>query len=326
MTPRVSVVMSVYNGARHLEEALAAIMGQTFADFEFLVVDDGSDDETPQILAAANDPRLRVIRQQRAGLTCSLIKAVNLARGEYVARQDADDVSEPRRLAMEVAFLDSHPKVAIVGSAVDAVNDAGRKLCDWSYPTGHEALVAELNRLLSPLPHSTIMFRRATVLGVGGYRAIFRKAQDYDLLLRVAERHRLASLPEQLCRLRLSGGSVTFGDHENEQFYFTVLALVAALIRARTGRDPLDGAERDRLIAQFDLWYRNSVYPARFCSRLARRRLRIALGERDLRTALNQLTRATVADPGWLVERWWNRSRQLRQAADWAQSLVRDRA
>lgn len=326
MTPRVSVVMSVYNGARHLEEALAAIMRQTFADFEFLVVDDGSDDETPQILAAVDDPRLRVSRQQRAGLTCSLIKAVNLARGEYVARQDADDVSEPQRLAMEVAFLDSHPEVAIVGSAVGAVNDAGRKLCDWYYPSGHEALVAELKRLLTPLPHSTIMFRRAAVLGVGGYRALFRKAQDYDLLLRIAERHRLASLPEQLCRLRLSDGSVTFGDRENEQFYFTVLALVAGLIRTQTGRDPLDGPDRDRLIARFDVWYRNSVYPARFRSRLARRRLRLALGQRDLRAALNYLIRATVADPGWLVERWWYRTRQLRQAADWAQSQVRGQA
>jgi glycosyltransferase involved in cell wall biosynthesis len=323
MIPRVSVVMSVHNGAHHLHEALGAIMRQTFADFEFLVVDDGSDDETPQILAAMSDPRLRVVRQERAGLTCSLIKALNLTRGEYVARQDADDLSEPQRLAMEVAFLDSHPEVAIVGSAVSAVNDAGRKLCDWSYPPGHDDLVAELKRLRTPLPHSTVMFRRTAVLGVGGYRAVFRKAQDYDLLLRLAERYRLASLPDQLCRLRLSAGSVTFGDGENEQFYFAVMALVAALIRCQTGRDPLDGPHRDRLIASFDLWYRNSVYPARFLSRLARRRFRIALGQRDLGAALSHLIKATTADPGWVVERWWNRSRQLRQAAAWAHLQLR---
>jgi len=326
MIPRVSVVMSVHNGAGHLHEALGAIMRQTFADFEFLVVDDGSDDGTPQILAAMSDPRLRVVRQERAGHTCSLIKALNLTRGEYVARQDADDASEPQRLARQVALLDSHPEVAIVGSAVSAVNDAGRKLCDWSYPPDHDDLVAELMRLRNPLPHSTVMFRRAAVVEIGGYRAAFRKAQDYDLLLRLAERYRLASLPEQLCRLRLSARSVTFGDRENEQFYFAVMALVAALIRSQTGRDPLDGPDRDRLIASFEVWYRNSVYPSRFRSRLARRRFRIALGQRDLRAALGHLIKATASDPGWLVERWWHPTRHLQQAAMWAQSQVRGEA
>ncbi len=319
---RVSVVMSVHNGARYLSEALASIIGQSYSDFEFLVIDDGSTDATAQMLAAVNDPRVRVIRQQRAGLTSSLITGVALAQGEYVARQDADDLSRPQRLGRQVGFLDSHPDVAIVGSAVTAIDEAGRRLCDWSYPQDNGALRAELGRLLTPLPHSTFMFRRAAVLAVGGYRAIFRKAQDYDLLLRLAQGHRLACLPEKLCCLRLAAGSVTSSAEESEQFYFAAMALMAALIRERTGRDPLDGPDRDRVIARFQSWYRNSVFSRRFHSRLARRQVRIALGQRRLLTALTCLARATAEDPAWLVERWWKRSRELAQVAAWVRSEI----
>ncbi|MFD1958687.1 glycosyltransferase family 2 protein [Novosphingobium panipatense] len=115
--PRVSVLLPCYNGAAYLEEAVRSILLQTFADFELIVVDDGSTDATADILArmGRRDPRLRVVRQPNGGIVAALNTAIAHARGEYIARMDADDVSFPERFAFQVAWLDAHPATVLVG-------------------------------------------------------------------------------------------------------------------------------------------------------------------------------------------------------------------
>ncbi len=129
--PRVSVLMSVYNGERFLRDSVESILGQTFTDFEFLILDDGSTDSTCEILEeyANKDARIVLVRNDRnLGLTRSLNKGLRLVRGEYLARQDADDISLPKRLEMQVKFLDAHPEVGVVGSALEIIDENGNTI------------------------------------------------------------------------------------------------------------------------------------------------------------------------------------------------------
>src|SRR5437879_6502478 len=127
IAPKVSVLLAVFNGECHLEGSLRSILNQSFADFELIVVDDGSTDGTAEILAAVGraDPRVVVVRQANRGLTASLIRAASLARGAYLARQDADDISPPERFRRQVDFLDAHPSIAAVGAWADIIDRSG---------------------------------------------------------------------------------------------------------------------------------------------------------------------------------------------------------
>lgn len=301
--PLVSVLMSVYNGARYVHDAVSSILNQEHEDFELLVIDDGSVDETPDILAAFSDPRIRVFTEGNRGLTRSLNNGLRLAKGEYVARLDADDISRVDRLEKQVAYLDGHPEVALVGTGVTVVTEDDRVLRDYIYPSEHNLLAAELGRLVSPLPHSTIMFRRKEVLDCGGYRDIFSKAQDYDLYLRLVEKHRVASIQEPLCRLRHSMRSMTFEDGEGQQFQYAVLALITSVIRREQGIDPLDTPARPEFLEKFQAWYASSSYPRRFRSRELRRQARLVWSQGCAMEAFRCLVSAMIADRSWITER-----------------------
>src|SRR5437879_2375502 len=126
MEPRVSVVLPVRDGARFLRDALESVLAQTLGDFELLVVDDGSQDETPEILAEVRDERLLVLRQERLGLVAALNRGIGAAHAPYLARMDADDVSLPERLERQLAYLDARPQVALVAPGVEAIDEQGR--------------------------------------------------------------------------------------------------------------------------------------------------------------------------------------------------------
>src|SRR4051794_29608800 len=115
--PKVTVLLAVYNGERYLREAIDSILGQTFQDFEFLIINDGSTDSTREIILSYHDPRIRLVdNEDNIGQTRSLNRGLALAAGQFVARQDADDISEPERLASQVAFLEIHPEVVLLGT------------------------------------------------------------------------------------------------------------------------------------------------------------------------------------------------------------------
>jgi glycosyltransferase involved in cell wall biosynthesis len=207
--PRVSVVMAVYNGERYLREAVDSILGQTFQDFEFIIVEDGSADATPAILDGYTDPRLVRLRNQgNLGLTRSLNRGLATARGEYIARMDADDVSLPERLECQVAYLEAHPGVGLVAAGFIFMDQAGGdKLVSWPHTDQQrlrEALIQE-NRFC----HGVVMLRRACVESVGGYREVFRYAQDYDLWLRILERYEVACLDKLLYRYRVGPNNIS---------------------------------------------------------------------------------------------------------------------
>jgi len=213
-TPAVSVLMSVHNGAPLVGEAVASVLGQSDGDLELIVVDDGSTDATPGLLAAVVDPRLRVHRQAHTGLTRALNQALGLARGGLVARLDADDVALPERLARQRAFLARHPEVGLLGTAAREVDLAGALVRVVQPPLDDAALRRALIRV-NPFVHSSVMVRREVLARTGGYDEALAVAQDYELWMRLARLTRLANLADVLVVRRLGEGRVSVEREED---------------------------------------------------------------------------------------------------------------
>lgn len=237
-TPTVSVALAVRNAERTVRESLQSVLNQTWTDFDVIVVDDGSTDRTPELLdrMAASDARVRVIRREHRGLAPSLNGAIELARGKYVARQDADDVSMPSRLDRQVRFLDTHPAVCAVGTAGVVIDDAGRAIRAYATRHGAAAVRKGLRTLRGSPIHGSMMMRRQAVVDVGGYRGAFSASQDADLWLRLCERGDIDNVPEPLYHWRIAAGSV-YADHRARQLRYAALARVFASERARYGDD-----------------------------------------------------------------------------------------
>jgi len=206
--PAVSVLMGVRDGAAWLPEAIRSVLGQTLADLELIVVDDGSTDATPTQLAAVRDPRLVVEGQARAGLAVALNRALGRARGPLVARLDADDLALPTRLERQRAYLQAHPDVGLLGTAARLIDESGRDVGVIRPPEDDRAIRRALIRR-NPFVHSSVMLRRALAASAGGYDTSFPVAQDYDLWLRLSATTRMANLPEPLVVRRLVAGRVT---------------------------------------------------------------------------------------------------------------------
>jgi hypothetical protein len=214
--PRVTVLMAVHNGARYLRESIDSILAQTFSDFELLVVDDASGDESPAILAACRDPRLRLLRNSvNLGLTGSLNIGLRVARGELVARQDDDDLSRRDRLARQVEYLDTHREVAVAGTRRTLIDTRGRRIGNTPYHASSPLAMRWQFLFFNPLTHSSVMFRRREIADeLGGYDETMRLGQDFELWSRVLARFEIANLPQPLLRNRIHSGSVTRHVHD----------------------------------------------------------------------------------------------------------------
>lgn len=205
INPRVSVLLAVRNGDRWLREALNSILLlQTFTDFELLVVDDGSKDDTRAVLREyQNHPRLWTTwHPAPQGLAASLNGLAHVAKGELLARQDADDVSRADRLAKQVSFMEGHPEVGLLGTWALQIDSVGRPLGQESWPTEDDD-IRQLLPTKNPFIHSSVMMRRGVFEAAGGYDETFHVAQDYDLWLRMSRLTKLAILPEPLILRRL---------------------------------------------------------------------------------------------------------------------------
>ena len=207
--PRVTVLMTVYNGAAYVRSAVDSVLAQTYADFELLVIDDASTDGSGDVVRAVCDARIRVVpNAANLGLTTSLNTGLALARGELVARHDADDLSRPERLATQVALLDTRPEVSLVGSWYQKIDPAGKSLGERALPVDHARLSWAL-LFYCPFVHSAVVFRRRAVVEMGGYDERFVYAQDYDLWSRMARRAKVANIPATLVEYRQGPATMT---------------------------------------------------------------------------------------------------------------------
>ena len=214
--PRVSVLMSVFNEERFLAAAIESILGQTFRDFELLIVDDASTDRSRAIAASYTDPRIRLVHNPtNLGLTASLNRGLSMIRSDYVARLDGNDLSFPDRLAKQVAWLDAHPEVAVLGLQAVPIDLRGRRIrrvawwnAHWLRPSG--GLTMDWYRMFdTPLVHSGVVFRRDIVVRLGGYDERQTLAEDAELWMRVGRHAKLASLDEPLMAVRQDRSSLS---------------------------------------------------------------------------------------------------------------------
>ena len=240
--PTVSVLMPVYNGERYLRAAVDSILAQSFADFEFLIVDDGSTDGTRAILDGIGDPRLKVIANARnLGVTETLNAGLEAVRGRYVARIDADDVARPERLAEQVAFMEANPDVVLLGSGYVSVDDDGNEVERVARPMA-DAEFRWTALLHSPVIHPSVMFR-ASLTGERGLRYDgHADAEDYDMWLRMLEVGAGARLGRPLVTWRRHAGAI--GVVRRRRQMATTIAIAQANVERRF---PALRAQRDKI-------------------------------------------------------------------------------
>lgn len=209
--PRLTVVTPIYNGARFLAHAIESILSQSFAEFEYILIDDGSTDDSYTVAAAfaRRDARIQLVRQARnQGISRTLNRALTMAAGEYVAILDQDDLAREGRLAQQVAYLDAHPALVLVGSQVEIVDSNGAPVGVRAMPA-HPGVARWDFLLRCCVQHSAATMRRAAAISTGGYALHHRYAAEYDLFWRMAQQGDVVNLPDVLAAHRIDASQTS---------------------------------------------------------------------------------------------------------------------
>jgi glycosyltransferase involved in cell wall biosynthesis len=231
------VLLPVWNGEAFLEMAIDSMLRQTLSSFELIVIDDGSSDRSAAIAEgfASRDDRVRTLRRPHEGLAATLNAGIAAARGEYIARMDADDVSVPDRLQKQAAFLDAHPACVAVGTWISVIDEAGHPIGLKTYVTTHDEISAALLHGVSPMAHPTIVMRADALRAAGGYDARRYPSEDLDLWFRLGEIGELANLGEALLQHRRHKAAI--GVREREKMQAMALTICNEA-RAKRGLPP----------------------------------------------------------------------------------------
>ena len=240
--PAITVLMAVYNGERWLDESISSVLNQSFRNFEFIVVNDGSTDSSSHILEKyrSKDNRVRVINKNNTGLASSLNKGLIEAKGEWIARLDADDICEKNRLQLQYEFACFHSDAVLIGSGFYQIDENSDVIYTRLYPTQHQALLNRLRKNKAFFPHSSAFFNTKTVLSLSGYRPRITRSEDYDLWLRLSEVGRLYSINKPLVRVRIHQEQISLDGNGAVQFIDGRVALVSYLMRREGLADPVD--------------------------------------------------------------------------------------
>ena len=254
IVPEISVLMSVYNGARWIEEAIESVLQQGFRDFEFVIIDDGSTDESLRCIRQyeERDQRIIVVKKARTGLADSLNIGIRMARGRWIARLDADDVCERERLERQMLVARADPSIVLLGTRSTHIDEFGRLGKTYKYPTDHQFLVRNLVTGRKFFAHSSALFRKDAALTVGGYRPRIRRAQDRDLWLRVLEFGRIGALPVSLIRYRIHAGQVSNDESGRRQIVDSRIAMTSYYLRQMRYPDPVE--QSDSEFEEFRSW------------------------------------------------------------------------
>lgn len=246
--PQVTVLMPCFNGERWLAPALESILSQTFEDYEALIVDDGSTDGSAEIIRTfeRNDTRMRYIYKPNSGIADTLNLGLSLAKGKWIARLDADDLSVPFRLERQFALANAREDTVFVGSGAIHIDTDGRELRRVTYPVNHEDLYYSLLRNGRFPAHSSAFFLRELALELGGYRAVIKRAEDCDLWLRLFERGHVTSDNSALIYYRLHENQISNDEAGLRCYSDALVARTSHIARINGIGDPLNASDGDR--------------------------------------------------------------------------------
>lgn len=206
--PKISVIMPAYNAEKYIAEAIESILGQTFDDFEFIIINDCSTDRTEEIVLSYDDPRIVYVKnEENLGVAATLNKGLAIAKGEYIARMDADDISLPERFAKQVEYLDEHNDAAVLGCSIERFS-SDRSLDIRRFSADFDSMMVDM-LFACGVAHPSVMMRAEVIRSLGGYDEAFNGLEDYELWCRVLEKHKITTLPDILLRYRIHGSQVT---------------------------------------------------------------------------------------------------------------------
>jgi glycosyltransferase involved in cell wall biosynthesis len=281
MHPEISVLMSCYNAERWLSDAIESILAQTYRNFEFILVDDGSKDDTLSIIRQyeQSDGRIKVIAKPNTGLPDSLNVGISQASGRWIARLDADDTCEPTRLAEQLDLVHIHSDVVLVGTGFAEIDENGRLLKVHSYPSQDQVLRENLRSLKKFFHHSSALYSTEIARELGGYRPRIHLAEDWDLWLRLSTRGKLACLPQPMLRVRKHSNQISLDGSGSGRRQLTdcLLATISYFLRENNCSDPVSLSSNDADWQEFRQWVEeqmdlNGLFRRREAWRIARNR------------------------------------------------------
>jgi glycosyltransferase involved in cell wall biosynthesis len=212
LKPLVTVLMPAYNAADYIAEAITSVLEQSFANFELLIVNDGSTDNTVEVIRCFNDERIVLINRENGGVAEALNTGLKHARADYIARFDADDVCHPTRLELQYDFMRSNPDYIILGSAADYMDMCGNYVFNYQPPAHSNEHLQLLNCTLCPFVHSTVFYKRQAVIDAGGYNKNALGFEDHLLWRSLVKKGKVFNFSQSLIRVRLNPKSVTIDE------------------------------------------------------------------------------------------------------------------
>lgn len=254
--PAISILLPVYNAAPYLAQTLESLLAQSFGDFELIVINDGSTDQTLEIIEqfARRDTRLRVISRENRGIVRTLNEGIELARGTYIARMDGDDQAAPHRLELQIKRMNDDPSLVVLGSSAIATDPQGRKLGVFPLPLSHEEIEQSHLKGISSIYHPAAMIRTAALRQVGGYRDLC-PVEDLDLWLRLGEIGRVGNLSEPLLIWRQTAAGLTAAKAQIHQQKLRQVMQEAWQRRSLPGQPVIPPTQHDMTPLQwFERW------------------------------------------------------------------------
>jgi glycosyltransferase involved in cell wall biosynthesis len=253
MTIPITVLMSIYNGEHFVKESIFSVLNQSFKEFEFIIINDGSTDGSKNIIREFSilDKRIRLIDKKNTGLTKSLNLGIDMAKGEWIARIDADDICEPKRLEAQYSYAKLNKSVILIGSNFTMINYNGLKFKAYKYPNQHSQLKKILLKKKTSFPHSSFFIKNQSIKKIHGYNERMKRSQDYDLCLRLSEIGKIACIQESLVRIRKHKYQVSHENNGMRQLIDCRVALVGYLLREKGWKDPSSKESSDALFEEF---------------------------------------------------------------------------
>ena len=317
--PRVSVLMPVFNSAPFLSASIASLLNQTLADIQIVTINDGSTDGSGEMLSrlAAADRRIEVYHRPNRGMVATLNEGIELCRGEFIARMDADDIALPQRLEQQLAHMQSRPATLALGSAIQYLGPYGLTAIRTHPPVAASDVERELPRR-NCISHPTVMFRKHAVQAVGGYRPPYVHAEDYDLWLRLRSRGSLENLPQVLLQYRIHQGQISARHLRVQAISVAAARLniipteVPAAVAEASILDSVSGwvallIKTRQLNAAAELMQNDDFFKLPTCRRQSRARRRWLAARwhwarGDKMAAAAGLLQTAINDPAWLVK------------------------